>query len=141
MEDCEDEHCGAFEAVKNTVWKSTDQGTPQGVVNMGIQARIALDGGQGRFHRQQKFIPEAFTLFLIPLVGLFDIRLGFGFDDQPTVLYRPDRTRLLTSAQGDPARGFLRCASNRRSSSFFCASDSGTASGTLATLSQMSSTS
>jgi hypothetical protein len=80
------------------------------------------------------------ALSFVPSSRFGEVRFRLRQDDQRQTHESP-QTRDLTSSQLDPASGLASWAMSRRSSSSIWASVSGTSSGSVAMLSQISSTS
>ena len=45
-------------------------------MNHGMDERVALDANESGFNTSQELLPQSWRLFLVPCVGLLDIRLG-----------------------------------------------------------------
>ncbi len=79
-----------------------------GASNLFVDKRVLLgrpgDRVKGSLHAQQEGGAESGNPIFEPLNGLFDVRLGFGADDERLV-HRVSRS--LTMLHGDPSPGFF----------------------------------
>jgi len=126
--------------VEDTKREAPNQSTPQVSVDMGMQPRVLLDHSERIVERRAKLQTQSSSLLVVPRCRFGNITFSFWAKDEPLAHF-PRQIRSRTSAQIEPVSGFFSRLSSRRSSSAFCSSDSSSASGVSAMLSQITSTS
>src|SRR5207248_6341929 len=114
--------------VEDGVWKAVEERAPQLAINWRVQGRVVLDRREGLIESRSKLQTQAGPLLFVPLSCCGDVILGLRTQSEPTAHF-PGQMRPRTSGHDEPSAGFFSMASSRRSSSAFCSSVSGKASG------------
>src|SRR5207302_8271520 len=118
MKTSENDNCSLMNKVEKFIGKATKESPTDLFMNAWKAKGVALRGEQAGVHRTQEFCPQPRPYFLIPQIGVGQIRLGFGpkndLEGHPRL-----RILFLTSDQGEPVEGFLRKTFSRRLSSSF----------------------
>jgi hypothetical protein len=127
-----------FDYVEERIREFSQQRSADILIHCRKRERISLNTSHASICCPQEFKPKPFTLFFVSIKGCLNLKSSFGTNNY-FVGHADLRSLSFNSSQEMPSFGFLAYACKRWSSSSFCASVKGIASGKAATLSQMSS--